>query len=552
MTVVIEMKFLITWRINMKRLVPRILLIVFALTLIFAGWRLIKQGSAPSENGNLLGSTSEDGNQAGSILAENENSTEQVEGKIDIPVAGYASIPQSSGLLQGNTPMTYVGLGYNVLDRTYIVPNGFSRGRPIFNPDEIKKRLHTDIPTDNSTTMIIGSSVSEYSNKMKSNLSLSADYPIFSGNLSAEYDMSKANKKNTYFVKSISGYIKESQYIPITKDLHTILDKTFEEDLNSDMSPELLFEKYGTHVLVEALMGARCTYNYTYSAESSEEYSSIQSKIDLAYKYVSGSASIQEEQTAKDFLYNCYFHCQLSGGPNIDHTTFSKLLENFPTWVDKLKDSVPTIFGVSNSNSLIPIWDYAENETRVNELKDYFYQRGGDIQKLLDNMSKIPEEPSTKSYIEDIIITSDKEDKVARDGSAYSGYTMIDKDLNEEAGGDYIYLWYKTTTDKDKALRDIRFTYDDFKDIPNFYIKNAHDLNAEAGGQYIYMWTTKRSSIGEPITDIKVLFGKNANMPIGYESSMVNYYQKGDMVRERAELNSGAGGYYIYLGYSYK
>ncbi|HZJ83309.1 MAG TPA: hypothetical protein VFD57_05825, partial [Clostridia bacterium] len=154
--------------------------------------------------------------------------------------------------------------------------------------------------------------------------------------------------------------------------------------------------------------------------------------------------------------------------------------------------------------------------------------------------------------IEDIIVTSDKKDKIARDGSAYSGYTMIDKDLNEEASGNYIYLWYKTTTDKDKALRDIRFTYDSFGDIPSFYKKNDHDLNAGAGGRYIYMWTTKQSSIGEPISDIKVLFGEDADMPSGYEAAMVNYYKKGKNTREKAELNCGAGGYYIYLGYSYK
>ena len=470
--------------------------------------------------------------------------------RADIAVQDYNNIPQSNGLLQSESSITYVGLGYNVLERAYMTPDGFSPGRPIFNTEEVAARLKTAASTVNSSKMIMGTTVSEYSEQLKSKLSISSDYPMFSGSISGEFDMTQTQKKNVHFIKSMSGYIKNSEYIDVTNDLKDILNASFQQDLNSDLSPKDLFDRYGTHVLVEALMGARCTYNYTYSSVESESTTDIQAKVEATYRYISGSASAEEQTTAKTFLSNTYFQSLLMGGPDIDASTLTNLLKNFPTWVAGLKDSVPTIYGISNMNSMIPIWTFADDPTRAAELESYYKQRGGDIQKILDNMSEIPPEPSTKTYIESVIITSSKNKNTAQDGTSYPGYTMINKDLNKDAGGNFIYLWYKTTTDPDKALRDIRFTYDDFNDIPSFYTKNAHDLNEGAGGAYIYLWTTKRSTIGAPISDIQIFFGKNADMPSGYNAANANYYNHGKNTHERAELNHGAGGYYIYLGFS--
>ncbi len=489
------------------------------------------------------GTTQPEASKDGGLLGEEPSKT-------DLTVLEYENIPQSDDLLQAGGRTVYVGLGYNILDRAYMTPDGFSLGRPIFKPEEVATRLETGTSPVNSSKTIMGTTVSEYSERLKASLSISADYPLFSGSISSEYDMTKTQKKNTYFVKSMSGYIKHSEYINVNKDLKTLLDDTFKEDLNSSLSAKELFERYGTHVLVEALMGARCTYNYTYSSTKSESTTDIQAKVDATYRYISGSFSVEDEKTAKAFLSSTYFQSLLIGGPDVDASTLTALLDNFSTWVAGLKESVPTIYGISNMNSLIPIWTFAESPERAAELESYFKQRGGDIQKILDNMSVIPEDPPTKTYIESVIVTSSKDKAAAKDGSSYPDYKIIDKDLNKDAGGNFIYLWYKTTTDPNKALRDIRFTYDDFGDIPSFYTKNEHDLNEGSGGDYIYLWTTKQSTIGAPISDIIILYGKNADMPSGYTAAGANFYDKGKNTREKAELNRGAGGYFIYLGYT--
>jgi len=338
------------------------------------------------------------------------------------------------------------------------------------------------------------------------------------------------------------------------KDLRSILDPVFEEELNSDMAPELLFQKYGTHLLREALMGARCTMNFTYTGTKTDTITSVETKVHAAYSYFDGSATGAAETQASELISKSHFKSILIGGKDIDASSIGKLKENFADWIATLRDYPPSIYGISNINSLIPIWDLTENKERAKQLEDYFNATGVSVMEKLEEMSKIPPEidQTKKEYIESVVITSNKSQDKAKTQNDYAskGYILLDKDLNKGAGGNYIYIWYKKTTDPNKALTDIRFTYGDFGDIPGFYTKNQIDLNAGAGGRHIYMWTTSRSSIGKPITAIDVFYGKNANMPVGYDAAGVNYYKDGKNTRETAELNCEAGGEYIYLGIS--
>ncbi len=461
----------------------------------------------------------------------------------EIKIQSYTNVPQKGALLQEAGQATvYVGLGYNVLESTYIEPQGFTLGRHILKADEVQKRLKRgDAPTQSSYT-ISGETVKKYTEDLTAKLKLKSKYPLFSGSFESEFDKSQTKKSDVYFIKSMSGYPKYSEYIDITDDFMDILDPTFEKNLNGSMSPEDLFDAYGTHLVVEALMGARCTYNYTYTATSMQTTTQIQAKVDATYRFISGSASVDDKKTAEEFLSSTSFQSVLSGGKDVDASTLANLLKNFQSWVDSLATATPTIYGISNMNSLIPVWTLTADKDRAAKLEEYYNQRGGDIQKLIDAMSVIPAPtPKPETYLQSIVITSDKNYKTATNGSAYSGYTLLGKDLNKDAGGDYIYIWYNTTNDPAQALTDIRITYDDYN-LSGSYTKNKHDLNKNAGGKYIYLWTSKSPSAGKPIKAINVFFGENADMPTGY--TVVKY----DNSSGAADLNKGAGGAYIYLG----
>ena len=454
----------------------------------------------------------------------------------------YSNIPQKKEKLQSGQATTYVGLGYNVLEKPYINPQGFTLGRHILKDSEVQKRLKTANAPSQSSYTIMGQTVKTYCKDLTAKLSLKSSYPLFSGSLDSEFDESQTRKSNVYFVKSMSGYPKYSEYIDITNDLKDILDPTFHEDLYGAMTPAELFDAYGTHLVVEALMGARCTYNYTYSSTTTQTTTQIRAKVDATYRFISGSASVDDKKTASEFLSNSAFQSVLSGGKDVDATTLDNLLKNFPAWVDSLATSTPTIYGISNMNSLIPVWKLTTDANRAKELENYYNERGGDIQKLIDAMSVIPDPtPAPQAYLQSIVITSDKDYSTATNKKTYPGYTLLGKDLNKDAGGDFIYIWYNTTNDPAKAITDIRITYDNFA-LPGSYTKNPHDLNKNAGGKFIYLWTSHSASDGKPIKAINAFFGENADMPTGYTVVNVNN------TKTAADLNKDAGGEYIYLG----
>lgn len=60
-----------------------------------------------------------------------------------------------------------------------------------------------------------------------------------------------------------------------------------------------------------------------------------------------------------------------------------------------------------------------------------------------------------QTYISDVYIRYGGEHKWDDKDPLPDGYIMIDQDLNEHQGGDYVYLCYKTTTDIREAITDL-------------------------------------------------------------------------------------------------
>jgi hypothetical protein len=123
------------------------------------------------------------------------------------------------------------------------------------------------------------------------------------------------------------------------------------------------------------------------------------------------------------------------------------------------------------------------------------------------------------------------------------GYIKDPIDLNQGAGGAYIYFAYRIG---DGPITDIRTIYGDGPNIPvprtpsgQFYRLLDTDLNKGAGGKYIYACTTKDPSAGSPITALKVISGDTSDIqpPPPFQ-------------RDSLDLNLGSGGKYIYLCYS--
>lgn len=137
--------------------------------------------------------------------------------------------------------------------------------------------------------------------------------------------------------------------------------------------------------------------------------------------------------------------------------------------------------------------------------------------------------------IEDIIvINAGRKNKI----SVPQGYEKIEGDLNEGAGGDYIYFAVKRGSDSTKAINGLAVVSGKNNKVsaPAGFEKIDMDLNKGAGGRYIYL--CKRKGKEGAIHDVRVVSAKSANPPAPEGYTMIGQ-----------DLNEKAGGKYIYICY---
>ena len=109
-----------------------------------------------------------------------------------------------------------------------------------------------------------------------------------------------------------------------------------------------------------------------------------------------------------------------------------------------------------------------------------------------------------------------------------TGYTKINKDLNEDSGGKYIYLCKKMGLSSGGVVA--ISTVGDGENCPNNGRKLPYNLNKDSGGKKIYLCKQKTNK--NFITDIKVQ--NTANCPENYSLNTEN-------------LNEGSGGKPVYI-----
>ena len=127
----------------------------------------------------------------------------------------------------------------------------------------------------------------------------------------------------------------------------------------------------------------------------------------------------------------------------------------------------------------------------------------------------------------------------------------------------YIYIGFSYTADPSKAITDIRAYHK--KNPPamlledggfEYYLASNVDLNQGAGGDYIYLYTTTEERMGSPIIDLdagyKVQISDSRERWIngGYADMCVGTVQMWKST-DFSDLNDGAWGKYIYLTYKH-
>ncbi len=165
-----------------------------------------------------------------------------------------------------------------------------------------------------------------------------------------------------------------------------------------------------------------------------------------------------------------------------------------------------------------------------------------------------PNEKYNGEYISDIKIAGNKDSsEKARKILTDQGYTVIGYDLNRNASGYFIYLGVKTTTDYNKAIKDVviqnNYRPKTWYNANRNYYECEHegcsgDLNQGAGGDFLYLYYTKDEMNDGTAIKSLMISGINARNHIcdteesGYYVSVPEMH-KNSIFWRRADLNRG-------------
>ena len=192
-------------------------------------------------------------------------------------------------------------------------------------------------------------------------------------------------------------------------------------------------------------------------------------------------------------------------GGKAEYGQFINQQDNYNKWIASLDNNSNLVLCDFSKSSLVPIWELCDDVNRKNLLEKAFndYAAG----KQIPNMD-------ASNCITDLKIVGGGSGAVKVD----QGYNLINSDLNNGVGGDFIYIEFKNGLDNSTnpyPITALTAVKGENAQAPEGYTKLDYDLNKNAGGEYIYL-CYKREPNKPAIRDIKVLSGENTKSDLGY------------------------------------
>jgi hypothetical protein len=448
--------------------------------------------------------------------------------------------PTPDNLLPG---IAYMGHGYDIFQE-------YARADAVmgqlleyddYQAVEVKGESY-DVPSDitfmslntSDFKSVYGVNAYEYREALAINAHVEGGTWAFQAGLTENYSEEQYRSKYRAFC-TVQNLIKKWKLtLPYTDmaKLRSMLTDEARSDL-ANLPAETLFDKYGTHFLAELIIGARADYNssLTRSVETSSIKNNFQLCAEASFKKGTGSGdfSMVTENELLTFQSNSIVVTKVSGGRS-EYGSYIFQSGNYEKWIESIDNIEDLTLADFTDNSLIPIWELCENETRRSELSSAFEDYAEQFALL--PMADIAIEGLDTRLTWDPPITPEL------------GWGFVDVDLNRGSGHAYIYLCYKNGLDYRQPITDITFIVNQ-QAVPNGYTKLPQDLNATVGGAFIYL-CYKTGLTGEPIRRVDVLVGHDTVPSLGFHFGN-NFYSQA-----KQDLNQGAGGNYLWLVYSHE
>lgn len=381
----------------------------------------------------------------------------------------------------------------------------------------------------------------EFREKLNTKTKLSGGFAFFGGSLEVGFsrDVSRSHEYaySSVFHRNTQFHLKLKPYARLD-----MVKRTIKQALER-MPPFELFETYGTHFVDSLVVGTKtvATYATDKSRFTSKEKLSIAAEVSYkAFAKIEHRTDL--ETTVRQFNESSMRHIHVYGG-RAEIGTQCESYEQWKAWADTAHRN-PMFIGFLDEYSLRPIWELCTDGTRRRVLSDSYKKFAA---TKTQSTSRATPTPAPKWITDVKVIYGDNKDldpgvgwqRVNRRDDARVG-----QDLNEGAGGDYIYLAYQKKPGR-TPLTGLQVAYaSNRKDVhvPEGYevVKDDEgeevDLNKGAHGPFIWLCKTHDPSFA-PITGVTVI-ASDKEVKIGprnYEGFIP------------VDLNKGSGGKYIYL-----
>ena len=265
-------------------------------------------------------------------------------------------------------------------DATVTAPNGKVYALPSSIKDSC---IFADMSRGNYHC-ISGETAEEYRKSLSVDVKVSGEYGLFSGSVKTHFSKDEIASFNHTFVTLYHHFDLWTIGLPDISTLPMLRSAKADIDGTSRMSPSGVIRKYGTHVVVSAVIGGRARYSCFVDRSKYKSETNIVVAVEAAYKgalNLDASMATQHKEAVE----------KLKSSSRVDFDTIGGEFKagfnpaSFVDWMNSFKEH-PVLVDFTK-RSLIEIYKLAAKEQRRNELKEAFIQYIKDSEKLVpDNI----------------------------------------------------------------------------------------------------------------------------------------------------------------------
>ncbi len=449
-----------------------------------------------------------------------------------------------------------LGAGYDVFENYADV---YKLKAAILDVDKLNADGLIETKTvENSTfTTTTGTTIEEYREELAVNAYLSGSYNFFSGSVTTNF-YEECYSYESYSFATVKSMIQKVQIrLPIdisAEELKPYLTATARSKLNDpSVSPEYIFDIYGTHCLTGVILGGRLDYNVSAMSRHLNTQKGIGVYAEASFSKggvsVGGGAGMVTEEEYTTFMKSQKKILHVYGGQSeFGQDIINK--DDYDKWINSVDNNM--VFCNFTQHGLVPVWDLVDNQDRKEALLTAYESWSANHEIIVNPEPKLCMLDVKVFFgnVADPLLIEDRE------------YHRLPADLNASVGGSLIYIYYLLGYDNDLTFSPIaEVTVIDqtaghtIGELPGTgWVMLPEDLNKGAGGQYLNL--AYRRSGGPPdyvITGLRVEHVAKANSYYSqftgtdnnWYGVLMDYYGV-----YKQDLNEGSGGWFIYLYYT--